>query len=135
MVLASPAESPGGTSTPCQVSQPMPQLVSTLQACHLLQREGAMILLSPVEQALQDTMLRSSAPEQVLGKRTHNEPDGGDTEPNEDSSVMALTPSLSNVSSASLQYATHKKFCPEQQDEVEAFLQVSASLMYFCPSV
>jgi len=81
-------------------------------------------------------MLRSSLPpEQVLGKRTHNEPDGGDTEPDEDSSVMALAPSLSNVSSASLWYATHKKLCPEQQDKLEAFLQVSASLTYFCPSV
>ena len=95
-----------------------------------------MILLSPVEQALQDAMLRSSPPpEQALGKRTHDEQDGGDTEPNEDSSVAVLAPSLSNVASASLRYATHKKLHPEQRDELEAFLQVSASLMYFCPSV
>jgi hypothetical protein len=95
-----------------------------------------MILLSPIEQALQDAMLRSSPPpEQVLGKRTHGEPDGEDTEPDKDSSVMALAPSLSNVTSASLRYATHKKLRPEQRDELEAFLQVSASLSYLCPSV
>ena len=95
-----------------------------------------MILVSPVEQALQDAMLRSSPPpEQVLGKRTHDEQDGGDTEPDEDSSVAALAPSLSNVTSASLRYATHKKLRPEQRDELEAFLQVSASLTHFCPSV
>ena len=63
------------------------------------------------------------------------EQDGWDTEPNEDSSVAVLAPSLSNVASASLQYATDKKLCPEQQDELEAFLQVCASLTYFCPSV
>ena len=132
MELASPEESPGGSATPSQASQP----ISTSQARRSLQREGAMILLSPVEQALQDAMLRSSPPpEQVLGKRTHDEQDGGDTEPDEDSSVAALAPSLSNVTSASLRYATHKKLRPEQRDELEAFLQVSASLTYSCPSV
>ena len=136
MALASPAESPGGSATPSQASQPISQPVSTPQARRSLQREGAMILLSPVEQALQDAMLRSSPPpEQALGKRTHDEQDGGDTEPDEDSSVAALAPSLSNVASASLRYATHKKLRPEQRDELEAFLQVSASLTYFCPSV
>ena len=136
MALASPAESPGGSATLSQVSQPISQPVSTPQARRLLQREGAMILLSPVKQALQDAMLRSSPPpEQALGKRTHDEQDGGDTEPDEDSSVAALAPSLSNVASASLRYATHKKLRPEQRDELEAFLQVSASLTYFCPSV
>ena len=95
-----------------------------------------MILLSPAEQALQDMILRSSLPpERVLGKRTHDEQDGGDTEPDEDSSVMVLAPSLSNVTTASLQYTTHKKLHPEQQDKLKAFLQVSASLTYFCPSV
>ena len=74
-----------------------------------------MILLSPIKQALQDTMLRSSLlPDQVLGNRTHDEQDGGDTEPNKDSSVAVLAPSLINVASASLQYATDKKLCPEQ---------------------
>ena len=136
MELASPEESPGGSATLSQASQPISQPISTSQARRSLQREGAMILLSPVEQALQDAMLRSSPPpEQVLGKRTHDEQDGGDTEPDEDSSVAALAPSLSNVTSASLRYATHKKLRPEQRDELEAFLQVSASLTYSCPSV
>ena len=87
-------------------------------------------------------MLRSSPPpEQVLGKRTHeqdNEQEGGDTEPEEGTSATAQAqslPSLGNVTAATLRYATYKKLRAEQRDELEAFLQVSSSLISFGPSV
>lgn len=98
-----------------------------------LQREGAVILLSPAEKLLEDAMLRSSpAPEAVLGKRTRQEgddlsPDSGD-EGNGTSPAMqpqASLPSISNVTTAALRYAAHKKLRPEQRDELEAFLLVS----------
>ena len=118
-------------------SQPS-QPVSTSQL-RPLQREGAVYILSPAEQALEDAMLRSSPPpEQVLGKRTHEEGDeqeGGGTEPEEGTSALAqaqsLAPSLGNVKDATLRYATYKKLRTEQRDELEAFLQVSSSLTYF----
>jgi hypothetical protein len=96
-----------------------------------LRREGAMIFLSPVEQASQDAMLRSSStPEPVLGKRPHQEDNGSDR--NEDTSTLppmqpqTSLPSISNVSAAALRYATHKKLRPEQRDELETFLLVSS---------
>jgi len=78
-------------------------------------------------------MFRSSPPpEQVLGKRAHehdDEQEGGDTEPEEGTSASAQVqlagPSLSNVTAATLRYATHKKLRAEQRDELDAFLQVS----------
>jgi len=92
-----------------------------------LRREGAIILLSPAEQALQ---LRSSPPpEPVLGKRPHQEDDNGGDD-NRDTSTPPMQPqtslpSLSNVTAAALGYATHKKLRPEQRDELETFLLVS----------
>ena len=78
-------------------------------------------------------MLRSSPPpDQLLGKRAHvqdDEQEGGDTEPEESTSASAqaqsLAPSLSNVTAATLRYATFKKLRAEQRDELDAFLQVS----------
>jgi hypothetical protein len=134
------AGSPDASTAQSQPSQPL----STSQR-RPLQREGAVYLLSPAEQALEDAMLRSSPPpEQVLGKRTHEEgdeqqgrDDGGDTEPEEGTSAstqaQSLAPSLSNITNATLRYATYKKLRTEQRDELEAFLQVSSSLTYFGP--
>ena len=96
-----------------------------------LRREGAIILLSPAEQTLQDAMLRSSPPpEPVLGKRPHQEDDNGGDD-NRDTSTPPMQPqtslpSLSNVTAAALGYATHKKLRPEQRDELETFLLVSS---------
>jgi hypothetical protein len=91
-----------------------------------------MILLSPAEQALQDAILRSSPPpEPVLGKRRHQEDDNG-SDGNEDTSTLppmqpqTSLPSISNVTAAALEYATHKKLRPEQRDELETFLLVSS---------
>jgi len=104
----SPAGSPDASSAQSQA-------LSTSQARRPLQREGAIILLSPAEQALEDAMLRSSPPpEQVLGKRTHEQNDeqgGGDTDSEEGSAAISaqaqlLTPSLGNVTAATLWYAT-----------------------------
>ena len=134
----SPAGSPDASAAQSQASQP----VSSSQARRPLQREGAVILLSPAEQALEDAMLRSSPPpEQVLGKRTHeqnDEQEGGDTESEEGTSAISaqaqsLTPSLGNVTAATLRYATYKKLRAEQCNKLKAFLQVSTSLMYFGP--
>jgi len=128
--------SPAGSPTPSRASLP------TSQARRPLQREGAIILLSPAEQALEDAMLRSSPPpDQMLGKRTrtNEQSDGqeGDTEPEEGTSATAqaqsLAPSLGNVTAATLRYATNKKLRAEQRDELEAFLHVSTSLMHFGP--
>ena len=98
-----------------------------------LRREGAIILLSAAEQAMEDAMLRSSpTPEPVLGKRTHNSPDGDDTEPDDEPTTTQSDSSLplsSNVAAATVRYAAKKKLRPEQRDEVDAFLLVSPSLM------
>ena len=109
--------------TPIPSSQPRP-----------LRREGACHFLSAAEQAMEDAMLRSSAtPEPVLGKRTRQEDDpldGNDTEPGEDpltTQPQPLSPSISNVTATTLRYVSKKKLRPEQRDEVEAFLLVSAS--------
>ncbi|KAF8952144.1 hypothetical protein BDZ97DRAFT_1880774 [Flammula alnicola] len=127
---STPAGSPDTSVAQSQASQPL----STSQVRRPLQREGAIILLSPAEQALEDAMSRSSPPpEQVLGKRTHEQDDeqeGGDTEPEEGTSATAqaqsLPPSLSNVTAATLRYATYKKLRTEQRDELEAFLRDTA---------
>jgi hypothetical protein len=93
-----------------------------------LQREGARYFLSAAEQAMEDAMLRSSPPpEMVLGKRTRQGDDDGniDTEPDEDppsTSQQPLPPTVSNVADASRRYALKKKLRPEQRDEVDAFL-------------
>ena len=106
---------------------------STHQPGRPLQREGAMIFLSPAEQALQDAMLRSSpTPEPLLGKRTHREDDDNGSDNNEDTSTpqpTQLLPSTSNITAAALRYATHKKLRPEQRDELENFLLVSSCLV------
>ena len=124
------AASPDPFPAQSQSSQP----ASSPQARRPLHREGATIFLSTAEQALEDAMLRSSSPspEQVLGKRTHEqegEQEGGDTEPEEGTSasaqVQSVAPLLSNVTAATLRYATHKKLRAEQRDELDAFLQVS----------
>jgi len=128
--MASASASPDFSAAQSQSSQP----VSSSQARRPLQREGAIIFLSAAEQALEDAMLRSSPPpEQLLGKRAHvqdDEQEGGDTEPEEGTSASAqaqsLAPSLSNVTAATLRYATFKKLRAEQRDELDAFLQVSA---------
>jgi len=121
-------------------SQSQPESTSLARP---VQREGAIYILTPAEQAVENAMLRSSPPpEQVLGKRTHEQDDeqeGGDTEPEEGTSATpqarSLVPSLSNVTAATLRYATHKKLRAEQRDELEAFLRVSILLMYHGPSV
>jgi len=98
-----------------------------------LQRDGARYFLSAAEQAMEDAMLRSSPPpETLLGKRTRQGGDDGniDTEPDEDPPSTPQQPSVSNVADASRRYALKKKLRPEQRDEVDAFLLVSAPSIY-----
>lgn len=97
-----------------------------------LRREGAVFILTPEEQLLEDAMLSSSSPppEPVLGKRTRQEGDNdeGDVEDNATTpapQVQTSFLSISNTTAAALRYATNKKLRPEQRDEVEAFLLVS----------
>ena len=109
-----------------QTSQPIPDNTHSRRP---LQREGARYFLLAAEQAMEDAMLRSSPPpETVLGKRTHD--DGNvDTEPDEDlpsTLQQTLQPSVSNMADATRCYALKKKLRPEQRDEVDAFLLVSA---------
>ena len=99
-------------------------------------------MLSHAEQALEDAMPRSSPPpEQVLGKRANEQNDGpeGDTEPEEGSATalaQARAPLLGNITAVTLQYAANKRLRAEQCDELEAFLQVSISLMnFFCLTI
>ena len=141
--MASTSSTPAGSPDASTAQSQPPQPVSTSQR-RLLQREGAVYILSPAEQALEDAMLRSSPPpEQVLGKRTHEEDDeedpDGDTELEEGTSTSAqaqsLAPSLGNITGITLRYATYKKLRAEQRDELEAFLQVSTSLTYLSPYV
>lgn len=94
-------------------------------------REGAQYFLSAAEQAIEDAMSRSSPPpEPVLGKRVHDDdqPEASDDEPEESSThhPQPLSPSVSNLTAAALRYAAKKKIRPEQRDDVEAFLSVSA---------
>ena len=84
---------------------------------------------SRAEQALEEAMARSSPlPEPLVGKRAHEEDTDDDEEgdePDEESRAVADTqPSLSNVSAATLRYATHKKLRTEQRSELDAFLKV-----------
>lgn len=138
--LVTPPMAPNNTSVPSpdtSASQPQSSQPSTLQG-RPLRREGAIILLSTAEQALQDAMLRSSpTPEPLLGKRTRekdDEQEGEETEPDEEGTsatgqALPLAPSFSNIRAATSRYATHKKLRAEQRAEVEAFLQVSPSSM------
>lgn len=136
-----PTSPTGSPDAPTAQSQSQPE--STSLAHRPVQREGAIYILTPAEQALENSMLRSSPPpEQVLGKRTHEQDDeqeGGDTEPEEGTSATpqarSLAPSLGNVTAATLRYATYKKLRAEQRDELEGFLRVSILLMYHGPSV
>ena len=112
---------------PIPSSQPRPPL----------RREGATIFLSPAERAMEDAMMRSSpTPEPVLGKRTRrvdDSTDGNDTEPDDESPSTTQPqslPSISNVATATLHYASKKKLRAEQRDEVDAFLLVSTPLTY-----
>lgn len=104
--------------------------ISAPQPRRPLRREGAVIILSPEEQLLQDAMLMSSSPppEPLLGKRTRNE-DGDDEGEHVPTSPApqpeTSSPSTSNITAAALRYATTKKLRPEQRDEAEAFLLVS----------
>ena len=69
----------------------------------------------------------------VLGKRVHNDdqPTEGDDDEDldeEDSSTPRLQPlsfSISNLTAATMRYASRKKLRPDQRDEIEAFLSVS----------
>ena len=110
-----------------------------------IRREGAVIFdsLTEAEQALEDAMNRLSSPppEPVLGKRTREgEPGDGnnsDTEPDGEgdlqgaSAALPELPSISNVTAATLRYASKKKLRPDQRVEVEAFLLVSFFILYF----
>jgi hypothetical protein len=87
---------------------------------------------------MEDAMLRSSPPpETMLGKRTRQGGDDGniDTEPDEDPSSTPQQPSVSNVADASRRYVLKKKLRPEQRDEVDAFLLVSAPSIYLSACV
>ncbi len=115
---------PTATQTSQVISAPMPRPP---------RREGAVIILSAAEQAMEDAMSRSTpTPEPVLGKRTHNSTDGDDTEPDDEPSTTPQPESSSslssNVAAATVRYAAKKKLRPEQRDEVDAFLLVSLSL-------
>jgi hypothetical protein len=97
-----------------------------------LRREGAVFILTPEEQLLEDAMLMSSSPppEPVLGKRTRQEGDNGEDDVDDDATtpvpqLQTSLLSISNITAAALRYATNKKLRPEQRDEVEAFLLVS----------
>lgn len=112
-----------------------PQTSQPISHRRPLQREGARYFLSAAEQAMEDAMLRSSPPPEILlGKRTRQgDDDHIDTEPDEDppsAPQQSLPPSVSNVADASRRYALKKKLRPEQRDEVDAFLLVSASTIY-----
>lgn len=100
-----------------------------------LQREGAQYFVSEAEQALEEAMMRSSPPpEPLLGKRVRDDDQPGDddhdTEPDEEGSSTThpqlLIPSMSNLTAATLRYASKKKLRADQHDEVKAFFSVSA---------
>lgn len=123
--------SPGSAAAPPALPQIRP-----------LRREGAVILPTAAERALEEAMLRSSPEpdpsDTLLGKRTRgpndDSQDGNDTElePDEDSGtppiVQSSTPTLSNIRAATLRYASQKKLRTEQRGELDAFLRVSTSL-------
>ena len=112
-----------------------------------LQREGAFYsAASAAERAMEAAMNRSSSPgpeETALGKRARegdHPGDQDDTEPDDDESAPAATalqspPALSNITAATLRYASKKKLRPEQRDELEDFLSVSLLVMSFLANV
>ncbi len=102
-----------------------------------LRREGAMYILTPEEEALQDAMLRSSSPApepetSALGRTRDNddEGDGAETEPETEppTTSQALVPNASNVTAAALRYATQKRIRSEQRGELDTFLSASPFL-------
>lgn len=121
-----PTTTPSATPTSTTPSQPRP-----------LRREGAMIIPSSEEQALEDAMLRSSPEPEVsaLGKRTRGndaeDHDGTDTEPDSETppTLPDIVPTLSNVTSSSLRYATQKRLRSEQRGELDTFLLASTLLL------
>jgi hypothetical protein len=132
----SPTSAPDGPAA-AGVTQTPIQPIPSSRPQRPLRREGAVIILTPAEQAMEDAMERSSpAPEQVLGKRARevDDPaDGNDTEPDDGSPLTTLPqpePSISNVLAATLRYMSKKKLRSEQRDEVDAFLLVSPPLTY-----
>lgn len=96
-----------------------------------------MIIPSSEEQALEDAMLRSSPEPEVsaLGKRTRGndaeDHDGTDTEPDSETppTLPDIVPTLSNVTSSSLRYATQKRLRSEQRGELDTFLLASTLLL------
>ena len=103
-----------------------------------LQREGAVILYSAAEQALEEAMLRSSPEpdpsDTLLSKQTrdpNDTQDGNDTEPDDDRDAPTTQPlafTASNIRAVTLRYASQKKLCTDQHGELDAFLQVSTLL-------
>lgn len=137
-----PTLTPTGSPDPSAALSQASRTLSTSQANRPLRREGAVILLSTAEQALEDAMLRSSPPpESVLGKRSHEQDDeheAGDTEPEDvtpSPATQSPAPSVGNVTAATLRYATCKKLRAEQRDELELFLNVRTPSIYLGPSV
>lgn len=107
-----------------------------------LRREGAFYFPSAAERAMEAAMMRSSSPpvEPALGKRTRDEggaEDNDSTGPGDGKPLPSaanapqVQPSLSNVITATLQYAARKKLRPEQRNEVEVFLLVRLSIHRF----
>ncbi|PPQ87562.1 hypothetical protein CVT25_005926 [Psilocybe cyanescens] len=105
---STPAPNLGPPATPAVVHTPLQQPISDPQPRCPLQREGAIFILSLAEQAIEDTMMRSSPlPEHTaLGKRPHqveDSLDGNDTEHNDEPSSTVVSqslPSISNVAAA-----------------------------------
>jgi hypothetical protein len=142
MSLQNPATQAGHitASVVPQPQTPPRQPLPNIPPRRPLRREGAFRfeVLTPAEQAMEDAMLASSSPlpESVLGKRTRSADDpgdGGDTEPDEPGASgtwpRSELPSISNVAAIVFRYATTKKLRPEQRDEVDAFLLVSAIIL------
>ena len=103
-------------------------------------REGAFHFknLTPAEQALEDAMnwVSSPPPESVLGKWTHGENEGdhgsSNTELDQDASTtQPQPPTISNLTAATLRYASKKKLGPEQHGDLEAFLLVSFVITWY----
>lgn len=112
-----------------------------------LQRENAVIILTPAEQALADFMVQSSSPppenpsgSTFLGKRARSDADedsGEATEPdtNNPTSISGTIPQAKPFTSrhalnhraltAVRRYASTKRLRTEQRDQVEDFLMVS----------
>jgi len=103
---------------------------SSSQLPRTLRREPAVRFNTAAEQAMEDAMLASSSPppETVLGKRTRpddNSAVDADTELDEQGPSTLIRqppPSISNVTAATLRFASKKKLRPEQRDELDVFL-------------